>query len=164
MDTASLCAPLEPDGRTTLYPESLHPRFMSCRSLSSTLGCFSCFGYCEAAIYLPKKGTKPASLVPRRDLAISNLINLKSPWHFEKKKSSNLVRHERTFSNFSSLLKNYYYSLSEQNVGSYFTGKTKVNTIWSSSSSLTLVSQKGISFHGIPSSVTPTLPESFSSS
>lgn len=82
----------------------------------------------------------------------------------KKKKSSNLVRHQRTFSNFFSLLKNYYYSLSEQNVGSSFTGKSKVNTIWSSLSSLTLVSQKGISFRGIPLSVTPTLPESFSPS
>lgn len=83
---------------------------------------------------------------------------------WKKKKSSNLVRHQRTFSNSSSLLKNYYYSLSEQNVGSSFTGKSKVNTIWSSLSSLTLVSQKEISFRGIPSSVTPTLPESFSPS
>lgn len=43
---------------------------------------------------------KPDPLVPRRDLATSSLINLMSPWHFEKKKSSNLVRHQRTFSNF----------------------------------------------------------------
>lgn len=38
--------------------------------------------------------------------------------------------------------------------------KAKVNAIWSFLSFLTLVSQEGISFHGIPSSVTPTLPES----
>lgn len=78
---------------------------------------------------------------------------------FWKKKSHPTLSGTKELSQiFSFLLKNYYYSLSEQNVGSCFTGKTKVNTIWSSLSSLTLASQKGISFRSTPSSVTPHPP------
>lgn len=93
-----------------------------------------------------------------------------SPWHLEKKKK--VIQPCQAPKNFLKFFppykKNYYYSLSEQNVGSCFTGKTKVNTIWSSLSSLTLASQKGISFRGTPSSVTPPslshspLPDNFS--